>query len=106
MTFSSSSSSTATRESPRNRKKKVDTPPPPEEFWYHLSSVVIHHGNGNNGHYTCCVKNKLTGFWTHRNDSRVFDVSEEYVASQEAYMLIYERGDYIDEDTNESEILL
>ena len=39
--------------------------------WYHLSSVVIHHGNGNNGHYTCCVKNKTTNTWTHRNDTRV-----------------------------------
>jgi ubiquitin C-terminal hydrolase len=39
--------------------------------WYHLSSVVVHHGNGNNGHYTCCVKNKTTNTWTHRNDTRV-----------------------------------
>ena len=57
---------------------------------------MIHHGNGNNGHYTCCVRDRKTNKWTHRNDARVIDVTPEHVASQEAYMLIYERGEYVD----------
>jgi ubiquitin C-terminal hydrolase len=59
--------------SPRRRSNSTEVSAgySEEQHWYHLSSVIIHHGNGNNGHYTCCVKNKTTDSWTHRNDSRV-----------------------------------
>ena len=35
---------------------------------------------------------------THRNDSRVRIVSEEFVAQQEAYLLIYERQALVGEN--------
>ena len=61
-------------------------------FLYNLVSVVIHHGTlSTNGHYSCFVYNLAQDQWTHRNDSRVRVVSEEFVKQQEAYLLIYER---------------
>ena len=95
---SSSSSSSSSNSSKKRSNLSVFNE---QQCWYHLSSVVIHHGNGNNGHYTCCVKNTKSNTWTHRNDSRVTVVSAEYVASQEAYMLIYERGEYLEHEGGE-----
>ena len=56
-------------------------------FLYNLVSVIIHHGTlATNGHYSCFVYNASKDQWTHRNDSRVRIVSEEFVAQQEAYL--------------------
>lgn len=59
---------------------------------YQLASVIVHHGTSTNtGHYTAFVYDPTRDEWTHRNDMRVRVVSAEYVASQEAYILIYQR---------------
>ncbi|KAG9142687.1 hypothetical protein Leryth_005452 [Lithospermum erythrorhizon] len=62
-----------------------------EELKYDLYAVVVHIGTSStSGHYYCFVRLSL-GAWYKFDDSEVVRVREEYVLSQEAYILFYAR---------------
>ena len=61
-----------------------------EDNVYDLYSVVVHHGRAmNQGHFTTFALNN--GEWYHFNDHMVTRVSEDRVAAQLAYLLVYQR---------------
>ncbi|KAG9152745.1 hypothetical protein Leryth_018903 [Lithospermum erythrorhizon] len=73
-----------------------------EELTYDLYAVVVHIGfSSNSGHYYCFVR-LSPGAWYKFDDSKVVRVREEYVLSQEAYILFYAKkgtpwfSDFID----------
>ncbi|KAK9144533.1 hypothetical protein Sjap_004436 [Stephania japonica] len=60
---------------------------------YELYAVVVHTGYfPNSGHYFCFIRS-APETWHRFDDSRVTMVSEEFVLSQEAYILFYAKQD-------------
>ncbi|PIA39963.1 hypothetical protein AQUCO_02600424v1 [Aquilegia coerulea] len=56
---------------------------------YELYGVVVHTGlSSNSGHYYCFIRSSPQK-WHRLDDSQVMMVSEEFVLSQEAYILFY-----------------
>ncbi|OMO77304.1 Peptidase C19, ubiquitin carboxyl-terminal hydrolase 2 [Corchorus capsularis] len=64
-----------------------------DELKYRLYAVVKHSGcRPTSGHYVCFIRSS-PDTWHRLNDSRVTEVKEEAVLSQEAYILFYARQD-------------
>ncbi|KAK4801873.1 hypothetical protein SAY86_000076 [Trapa natans] len=63
------------------------------ELKYHLYAVVVHLGlTPTFGHYICYVRSS-PGIWHKFDDSEVVRVQEDFVLSQEAYILFYAKHD-------------
>lgn len=59
------------------------------ELKYDLYAVIVHIGfSSTSGHYFCFIRSS-PGTWYRLDDSKVTSVSEEFVLSQEAYILFY-----------------
>ena len=77
---------------------------PGNEHKHTLYAVVVHHGRAfNQGHYTSICR--VGDEWYEFNDHLVKRVNENYVASVEAYLLVYER-DESHEDVGALEVLI
>ncbi|XP_057976274.1 ubiquitin carboxyl-terminal hydrolase 21-like isoform X2 [Malania oleifera] len=61
------------------------------ELKYELYAVVVHVGlSSNSGHYFCFIRSS-PDTWHRLDDSKVTGVREDFVLSQEAYILFYAR---------------
>jgi hypothetical protein len=60
---------------------------------YRLISICNHIGTVNNGHYTAKCKNSYNKQWYHFNREQVIKIQKSYLASSDAYFLIYQRKD-------------
>ncbi|XP_038679026.1 ubiquitin carboxyl-terminal hydrolase 20-like isoform X2 [Tripterygium wilfordii] len=61
------------------------------ELKYQLHAVVVHRGYySTSGHYFCYIRSDL-GTWHQLDDSMVYTATEEFVLSQNAYILFYAR---------------
>jgi len=58
---------------------------------YDLYSAVVHHGQLGSGHYISYVYNPDADAWFEMNDSSVQLTTPEFVATQNVYVLFYER---------------
>jgi len=61
-----------------------------ETYIYDLYGVCNHHGGVQGGHYTAFVKN-ANGKWYHYNDTRVNEVPDNKVITQQTYCLFYRK---------------
>ncbi|KAD6794979.1 hypothetical protein E3N88_05875 [Mikania micrantha] len=77
--------------SPTLDLKPFVTGPYDGDLTYTLYGVLVHAGwSTDSGHYYCFVRTS-SGMWYALDDNRVFQVSENMVFEQEAYMLFYFR---------------
>ncbi|XP_059444666.1 ubiquitin carboxyl-terminal hydrolase 20 isoform X2 [Corylus avellana] len=61
------------------------------ELKYNLYAIVVHIGfSSTSGHYFCFIRSS-PATWHRLDDSKVTSVAEEFVLSQEAYILFYAR---------------
>ncbi|KAI9009111.1 hypothetical protein DFJ74DRAFT_686848 [Hyaloraphidium curvatum] len=58
---------------------------------YDLYAAVVHHGQLGSGHYVSYVYNSGADAWFEMNDSVALPTTPEVVASQNVYVLFYER---------------
>lgn len=58
---------------------------------YDLYAAIVHHGQLGSGHYISYIYNLEADAWFEMNDSSVQITTPEFVASQNAYVLFYER---------------
>eukprot|EP01138_Halocafeteria_seosinensis_P013804 gb/GECG01014096.1/.p1 GENE.gb/GECG01014096.1/~~gb/GECG01014096.1/.p1 ORF type:complete len:1323 (+),score=220.00 gb/GECG01014096.1/:1-3969(+) len=63
------------------------------DYQYDLVALVQHLGGFGGGHYISFTKHSETGKWHLYDDESVREVSEETVASAQAYLLFYVRRD-------------
>uniref|UniRef100_A0A914LGB6 Ubiquitin carboxyl-terminal hydrolase n=1 Tax=Meloidogyne incognita TaxID=6306 RepID=A0A914LGB6_MELIC len=72
---------------------------------YDLSGLISHRGqNIEYGHYVAYCRNSSDGDWYEFDDAQVTRVSPQEVASQEPYVLFYERRNFFCENHGEDEI--
>jgi len=67
-------------------------------YRYRLYGVVVHMGNMNNGHYVAYIRkigksedDPQKDTWWYLSDEQYYQISEEEVFTQQAYLLFYER---------------
>lgn len=62
------------------------------EVFYELYAVINHHGSSLScGHYTALCRNSCDDRWYKFDDKAVFEVSENLVCTNDAYVLFYKR---------------
>lgn len=70
---------------------------------YDLVGLIRHQGFGvRSGHYVAYVKSKDDGKWYKCNDSQVALVDEKEVEEQQAYVLMYQCQDYVQQKTQQN----
>ena len=83
-------------ESAADQLSKYDSPL--KEHLYDLYAVINHKGSLESGHYTAVCKGPQEGKWYHLDDSKVHEVAEKSIVTENAYLLFYARKDVADED--------
>jgi ubiquitin carboxyl-terminal hydrolase 8 len=68
-------------------KSREDTPP----FKYECYAVCQQIGTLDGGHYTACIKNRLTKQWHNFNDSTIQPTTFQRTQDNRAYMVFYRR---------------
>ena len=59
---------------------------------YDLYAVCNHHGNMQGGHYTAYCKNPIDGCWYSFDDTKVSQIQESSIITEDAYILFYQRS--------------